>query len=96
MTDTFRAMCAELVDELHAYKVAHLNHDVGVIETEVIDRARALLAQPEQDSVIPVKQHIFPTPSQAAECGGPCYEGNYCPEACDCGLYHPPRTGEHL
>ena len=49
--------------------------------------ARALLAQPEQDSVIPVKQHIFPTPSQAAECGGPCYEGNYCPKACDCGLY---------
>jgi hypothetical protein len=34
-------MCAELVDELHAYKIAHLNHDTGVI-----DRARALLAQP--------------------------------------------------
>ena len=41
MTPDYRAMCAELVDELHAYKVAHLNHDTGVI-----DRARALLAQP--------------------------------------------------
>ena len=50
--------------------------------------ARAALAKP----VIPVKQRVFPTPSQAAECGGPCYEGNYCPEACDCGLYQPPLS----
>ena len=48
----------------------------------------AALAEP----VIPVKQRVFPTPSQAAECGGPCYEGNYCPEACDCGLYQPPLS----
>ena len=41
MTD-YRAMCAELVNELHAYKVAHPNHD-----TDVIDRARAALAEPE-------------------------------------------------
>jgi len=47
----------------------------------------AALAEP----VIPVKQRVFPTPSQAAECGGPCYEGNYCPEACDCGLYQRSR-----
>ena len=41
MSDTYRAMCEELVDELHAYKVAHLNHDTGVIA-----RAREMLAQP--------------------------------------------------
>jgi hypothetical protein len=58
----------------------------------LINRARALLAQPEP--VIPVKQQIFPTPSQAAECGGPCYAGGYCPEACDCGLYQPPALAQ--
>lgn len=57
-------------------------------QADVIIRARALLALAEP--VIPVKQQIFPTPSQAAECGGPCYAGGYCPEACDCGLYQPP------
>ena len=39
MTD-FRALCKELVDELHACKVAHPNHD-----TDVITRARAVLAE---------------------------------------------------
>ena len=56
------------------------------------DRARALLAEP----VIPVKQRVFPTPSQAAECGGPCYEGSYSPEACDCGLYQPPALAQPM
>jgi hypothetical protein len=42
MTD-FRALCAELVDELHCYKYVHPQHD-----TDLIDRARAALeAQPE-------------------------------------------------
>ena len=83
MTDQFRAMCVELIE-------AVLSDDSHIDCMQIARRARALLAEPEQDSVIPVKQHIFPTPSQAAECGGPCYEGSYCPEACDCGLYQPP------
>jgi len=32
----------------------------------------------------PVRRHIYPTPHQIAECGGPCEQGG--PEACDCGL----------
>lgn len=28
----------------------------------------------------------FPTPSQAAECSGPCWTPWYDPNACDCGL----------
>jgi hypothetical protein len=38
MTDTFRALCAELANELRLYKVAHPNHDASLI-----DRAFALL-----------------------------------------------------
>jgi hypothetical protein len=37
----FCSLCAELVDELHAYKVANPNHT-----TDLIDRARAVLATP--------------------------------------------------
>ena len=37
----FRSLCAELVDELHAYKVANPNHT-----TDLIDRARTALATP--------------------------------------------------
>jgi hypothetical protein len=37
----FRKLCAELVDELHAYKVANPNHT-----TDLIDRARTALATP--------------------------------------------------
>ena len=81
MTTDWKALCAELLawaekTSSHYYKQA-----------DVLLRARAALAEP----VIPVKQRVFPTPSQAAECGGPCYEGNYCPEACDCGLYQRSR-----
>ena len=44
MTDTFRAMCAELVDAMAAWR------DEGVIAQmidDLIERARTLLAQPE-------------------------------------------------
>ena len=40
-TPNFRALCEELVNELHAYKVANPNHT-----TDLIDRARAALATP--------------------------------------------------
>jgi hypothetical protein len=40
-TPDFRSLCAELVDELHAYKVANPNHT-----TDLIDRARTALATP--------------------------------------------------
>jgi hypothetical protein len=54
MTD-FRALCAELVDELHCYKYAHPQHD-----TDLIDRARAALeVQPEPQG---------PTDEEIAEC----------------------------
>jgi hypothetical protein len=46
MTDTFRAMCAELVDAMAAWR------DEGVIAQlidDLIERARALLAQPEPE-----------------------------------------------
>jgi hypothetical protein len=38
----FRALCAELADELHGYKVANPTHCRALL-----DRARAALAQPE-------------------------------------------------
>jgi hypothetical protein len=38
----YRALCAELVNELSAYKVAHPQHD-----DDLLTRARALLAAPE-------------------------------------------------
>ena len=84
MSNPYRALCAELL------KWAERTSSHYYIQPDVIVRARALLAEP----VIPVKQRIFPTPSQAAECGGPCYEGSYCPEVCDCGLYQPPALAE--
>lgn len=46
MTDTFRALCAELINELHGYKVAHQNHS-----TELIELARAALAKAEDPDV---------------------------------------------
>lgn len=39
----FRALCAELVNELNAYKVAHPQHD-----DDLLTRARTLLATPQQ------------------------------------------------
>lgn len=41
MTD-YKQLCIELINELNGYKVAHPQHD-----TELIDRARAALAQPK-------------------------------------------------
>ena len=86
MTTDFRALCAELLNGLD--ELAHPRYPFPGYTRCAMDRARTLLAQPEP--AIPVKQQIFPTPSQAAECGGPCYEGSYCPEACDCGLRRSP------
>lgn len=37
-------------------------------------------------------RHVFPTPHQIAECGGPCLEGGS--SACDCGLWERSRLGE--
>ena len=88
----YRAMCAELVELCTPVdSIPQLAERLQKLNA-LADRARALLAEPEAEPVVSVKQQIFPTPSQAAECGGPCYEGSYCPEACDCGLYHPPPS----
>jgi hypothetical protein len=43
MSTDFRALCAELVNELRAYKIIHPSH-----ETDLLDRACAALAAPEQ------------------------------------------------
>lgn len=37
----YKALCAEMVDELNGYKVAHPQHD-----TNLLDRARAALSTP--------------------------------------------------
>jgi hypothetical protein len=44
MTIDFRALCAELTDELHGYASANPYHD----SDELVARARAALAKPEQ------------------------------------------------
>ena len=49
---TFRALCAELADELQGYKVAHPMHCRALL-----NRARAALAQPEP--VAPTDREIF-------------------------------------
>ena len=43
MTTDFRALCSELVKELHVYKIIHPSH-----ETDLLDRALAALSAPEQ------------------------------------------------
>ena len=43
MTPDFRALCAELTDELHGYASANPHHD----SDELVARARAALAEPE-------------------------------------------------
>lgn len=40
----YKQLCAELVNELHAYKIGNPSHD-----TDLIDRARAALAEPAQE-----------------------------------------------
>jgi len=42
MTNPYRAMCAELVEALHEHTCLYEGH-----ESELVARARALLAQPE-------------------------------------------------
>ncbi len=61
MSDTYRAMCAELLDELELWPSWHE-------ATGLIDRARALLAQPEPEGL---------TDQELLRCGRiatPCYD----------------------
>jgi hypothetical protein len=76
----WRALCAELVDDLQWCKL-ELWVAFGEVEpTEeshaLIDRARAALAQPEPKMIYRY------SPVTIAECGGPCEQG---PQYCDCG-----------
>jgi hypothetical protein len=68
MTD-FRALCAELLAD---YDNCHYR-------SELSDRARAALAQPEPQGPKLVYRY---SPVTIAECGGPCEQG---PQYCDCG-----------
>lgn len=59
----FRALCQELVDELHAYKVANQQHDDALLA-----RARAALAAPAPVVVAPSDEEIMGLmPSQMHE-----------------------------
>jgi hypothetical protein len=75
MTDTFRALCQELIDEIDAkaYGIKSLPSSVA------IDRTRAALAEPEPQGPKLVYRY---SPVTIAECGGPCEQG---PQYCDCG-----------
>ena len=44
MTNPYRAICAELVEKLHEHTCLYEGH-----ESELVTRARALLAQPEPE-----------------------------------------------
>jgi hypothetical protein len=53
MTDPYRAMCAELVNDLEEYGEAVVDAGVGWVDPdtrELLIRARALLAQPEPEA----------------------------------------------
>jgi len=62
MAADFRALCAELVDELHAYKVANAQHDDSLVA-----RARAALAAESPPSetlcLLPARYRPMPLPS---------------------------------
>ena len=69
MTD-YKGLCTDL---LKAYEIllGELRFD-----NRLAKRARAALAEPE------LQRRYLYSPSQIAECGGPCQQG---PEHCDCG-----------
>jgi hypothetical protein len=73
MTTDYRALCAELLCSLEQYPVQPPR------DRDLIDRARAALAQPEPQGPKLVYRYC---PVTIAECGGPCEQG---PEYCDCG-----------
>lgn len=81
MTDTFRALCAELADA-YLRTLEHINNSTWLgyepSDDPLLQRARASLAQPEPGS----KRRYIYNPAQIAECGGPCQQG---PDHCDCG-----------
>ena len=52
----YRALCAEMVDELNGYKVAHPQHD-----TNLLDRARAALSTPSTPTTPVTPQPGEPT-----------------------------------
>lgn len=52
----YKALCAEMVDELNGYKVAHPQHD-----TNLLDRARAALSTPSTPTTPVTPQPGEPT-----------------------------------
>jgi hypothetical protein len=61
MTDTYRALCAELTEELHEHTSLYEGH-----ESELIARARALLAQPEPARQPTFAELLMPPPRSAS------------------------------
>jgi hypothetical protein len=60
MTDTYRALCAELTEELHEHTCLYEGH-----ESELVLRARAALAQPEPARQPTFAKLLMPPPRSA-------------------------------
>ena len=67
MTIDFRAMCAELAEALHEHTCLYEGH-----ESELVTRARALLAQPEPEGL--TDKELLRTYGKAKR--DHCYEGD--------------------
>ena len=65
MTNPYRAICAELVEKLHEHTCLYEGH-----ESELVTRARALLAQPEPEG---------PTDAELWALGSDDFRANYYP-----------------
>ena len=62
MTDTYRALCSELTNELQGYKVAHPMHCRALL-----NRARAALAQQHVSTPYKLPEPVAPTDEEIME-----------------------------
>ena len=81
MTD-YKQLCAELLramDEIEECEAV----DWSLVKTKPLKMANQTMAEARTalDEPEPQRRYLY-SPSQIAECGGPCQQG---PEHCDCG-----------
>lgn len=81
MTD-YKQLCAELLramDEIEECEAV----DWSLVKTKPLKMANQTMAEARTalDEPEPQRRYLY-SPSQIAECGGPCQQG---PEYCDCG-----------
>jgi hypothetical protein len=81
MSTDFRALCAELAENLERYQCWYIEDNGYGIDTleALLRRADAALSQPEPRGPKLIYRY---SPVTIADCGGPCEQG---PEYCDCG-----------